>query len=330
MNFSPLVKHREELNKTKPALAFNGEDLTAWQTSARAKLIELIGLENFVACDLGFEIVGRVEKDGYTEYEYKIETEKNFFITSKFLIPTGAVNAPLAISLYGDNDDLEAAFGKEGFEDRDVCLTLVKKGYAVLALEMRSFGDCPGIASTRVPKGGNHRVTFNLCYRATMRANIIGRITVGERIFDIQRSIQAIGENFDCIDASNVTLLGNSGCGTVAFYCAAVDTRIKHVIASSGIAEWVDSLASAPVCSCFFIPYIANYFNPSDIAGLIAPRKLDMLSFSSDWWFTTESATSVFRKASAIYTAAGNKDGISLTKLEGEPLLYSSVVSEKI
>ena len=158
-----------------------------------------------------------------------------------------------------------------------------------------------------------------------MRASILGRITMGERVWDISRMIDAVASNFDNIDVDNITLIGNSGGGTLAYYAAAIDQRITTAVCSSGIAEWEDSIAKIAMCSCNFIPLIANSFKISDISGLIAPRNLKLLSYTNDYWFTVESAKSVYRSAASLYSAAGS-DKISFDVIEGDPLLTSSTV----
>lgn len=328
MNFSPIVKHREELAKINPLMAYSGGDFREWQKEAREKLNELLGVSNFVCCDLGFAILGKVEKDGYIEYEYKIESEKNFFISSKLLVPTSQNKSKLVISLYGDQVELDMALGAIESCDRDVCVSLVKKGYAVLALEMRNFDDCPAIKSTRVAPGEDIRPSWNQCYRATMRASILGRITVGERIFDIKRNIEAISMNFDMVDTTDITLIGNSGGATTAFYCAAIDERITRVVVSSGVAEWLDSVAKVAMCSCNFIPFIANYFNPGDIAALISPRKLDFIGYTGDTWFPYESLNSVYRRAESLFSVDGAGANVTLTKRDGDPIIKSSMLLE--
>ena len=323
MNFSPLVKNREVLAGKEPTMKYNGGDFTAWQTEARACLSELLGLDSFVAVDANVVINSAVEKNGYTQYNFTFTTEKDFNITAYLLVPA-VEKAPLLISLYGDSEDLNLAIGNASSEDRDTCVAACKAGYAVLALPIRNFDECPGTSSLRIPGSVDRKYlpTWNACYRATMRAVILARVTMGERVWDISRAIDAISASFESVDTSSVTLVGNSGAGTLAYYAAAIDTRITSAVCSSGIASWEDSIAKNDLCSCNFIPHIANFFKFGDIAGLIAPRKLAFLSYTNDLWYPTDSCERIYEAASELYATSGS-DAISMTTIDGDPLINS-------
>ena len=106
-----------------------------------------------------------------------------------------------------------------------------------------------------------------------MVAMLMGRTLIGERIWDISRAIDIL-EHFSEIDMERVAIIGNSGGGTVAFYAACMDERIKVVMPSCSVCTYKCSTTATRHCTCNYILGTAKYFDMGDLSCLIAPRKL--------------------------------------------------------
>ena len=322
MNFSPIIKNREVLINTKPACRYDSSlDFAVWQKEAREKLVELLGIDDFVACPEEFSLDSKTSSDAYDEYQFSIQSEYNYRFTATLRVPAGAAGKlPLAICLFGHSDDLSAAL--DGDSDRDLCAQALARGYCSLAVEQRDFDNCFAIKDVPVEEAFT-RTTWCACYRSSMRAAMLGRTTLGERVWDVMRAIDAVLSNFDMVDPAKISIMGNSGSATAAYYAAAVDERICAVAASSGVATWESSLATFSHCACNYIPGVANYFDMGDIGGLIAPRKLVLIGATEDKWYPVRGLRECFDYIEKAYSAAGASDKCKLIIKEGARRFYA-------
>lgn len=324
MNFSPILKNREFIKAITPALRYkNTDDLASWQAEARAKLSELLGLQYFTKCDPEFEIVSKEETASYTEYCFKIKSEDNFFFTSTIRVPVGkAGKIPVAICLKGHSDDLTAALSDNAELDRNMCTRALAEGYCAVAVETRNFNECFS-SHDIIPEEMNTRVTWCACYRSSMRALMLGRTTIGERVWDVMRVIDALVSNFDFIDENAICLIGNAGGATAAYYAAAIDERIAAVAVSGGVCSYEHSIIAANHCICNYIPNVVNYFEMGDVAGLIAPRGLSILTGNEDVLYPLEGVESAFELAKNVYSAANVADKCKLSVLDEANRFYA-------
>lgn len=279
-----------------------GQSLTQWQEEARAKLGELLGLP-FERCDEQFRIESERVCSEYTEYRLAYHTEAHFEIVACLRIPAGAPSGiPVVICLQGHSKGMHISLGEPRYEgdeqtikggDRDFAIQIVKKGYAALALEQRGFGECGG-----TEKGP-------ACYQVAMSAMLMGRTLIGERVWDISRSIDMLEAHFPQLDAKRVAIMGNSGGGTASIYAAAMDPRIAAAMPSCAMCGYMPSIGVQYHCSCNYIPGIMKYFDMGDLAGLIAPRPLVVVNGQNDTIFPIDSAKEQVAIARQYYALAG-------------------------
>lgn len=138
-----------------------------------------------------------------------------------------------------------------------------------------------------------------------MAALLYGRTMIGNRVFDVSRAIDVITKNFDFIDSDKIACMGNSGGGTATTYAAAIEKRIKVAMPSCAVCSFKDSIGAMKHCTCNFIPGIANYFDMSELCGLIAPRGLVIVSGAEDRSFPHKGVAETVEITKAYYEAAG-------------------------
>ncbi len=312
MNFSPMVKNYGIITNIVPEFRYDGKtDFKTWQKEARAKLSELIGIHKFEKCDPQFNIEYKTETDEYTEYRFTIQSEENYYFPSVLRVPRGATGKqPVMICLQGHTNGFHVSLGKPIYDedvedikegDRDFCVRAIKEGYCTVAVEMRNFGECMG-----KPGPGTN------CYESSMRAIMTGRTTVGERVWDIMRVIDALIEHFDIIDPNRICLMGNSGGGTATYYAACLEERICLAVPSCAVCSWDQSIAVKRHCACNYVPYIANYFDMGDMGGMIAPRKLIVVHGVTDVGFYKPGVDKSYDLIAKSYEVAGCPDNCYL------------------
>ena len=309
------INHKAAI-EISPSMRYDGnESFKAWQTRAKEKLRELLGideiLKNKPESD-SFNIEYVKEEDEYTEYRFTLSSEKGYYFPSVMRVPKGvSAPMPLCVTLQGHSTGMHISLGTPKFPndeisisggDRDFVRRALKEGFCAVAIEQRNFGECGGDEETGEPQ----------CTVSALAALISGRTTIGERAVDTSCVIDALLKNFDFIDENRIVLMGNSGGGTATYYTACLDERISLAMPSCAVCTYKDSIAAMHHCACNFIPNIAKYFDMGDLAGLIAPRKLVIVNGLNDKIFPNNGVLESFEVAKSLYAAAGVPDLVSL------------------
>lgn len=295
----PFEKENSILKKLEPSLRIKpDEELSVWQEKARKKLVQLLGLDLYESTGNALDIEYDKTFDDFREIRFTVETERDLKIPCHLLVPRNTSgDIPLMICLQGHSTGMHISLGRPKFEgdedtiagDRDFALQCVEQGFCALAMEQRGFGEMGGTPETH-------------CHEPSMAALLSGRTMMGARVWDVSRVIDCAIENFGSLfDKNKIYCMGNSGGGTATFYAAAVDTRIKAAMPSCAFCTFADSIGGMYHCQCNFVPNVARYFDMSDVAGLIAPRPLVIVSGQLDKIFPIDFAKSEFAKVEELY-----------------------------
>jgi len=319
--FDPQKWHIELMENSSPELAYReGEDYWVWQREARNVLEKLLGLPfKKVEANLRIEFEG--ETESFIEKRFVFTSEGNVDVLCHLLVPkSGHGPYPLIICLQGHSKGMHISLGRPKYPgdeqtiaggDRDFAIQAVREGYAALTIEQRCFGERGG-----TPDGPN-------CYQSTMSALLLGRTTIGERVWDVSRAIDVIEKYFPEIDSSRIGCMGNSGGGTITYYAACLDERIAIAMPSCAVCTYIDSIGSIHHCSCNYIPGICKYFEMGDLGGLIAPRPLVVVAGKEDPIFPIEGVKKSFERIKELYRAAGVENNCRLVIGEGGHRFYA-------
>lgn len=302
---NPVKTVLEHTKKVVPQMRYNGGDFKKWQQKAQEKLKELLGLP-FTKCDDLFCIEFEKQHEDYREIRFTFQSEEGYFVPCHLLIPNGA-EEPLSVvlCLQGHSTGMHISLGRAKYPgdeaiisggDRDFAIGALKKGFCAITIEQRAMGEC-GSKEDGAPN----------CHVSTMANLLIGRTTIGERVWDVSRTIDVIEKYFPIINKDNIICLGNSGGGTTTFYASCLEKRIKTAIVSCAFASFDDSISAMYHCTCNFVPNIRKYFDMGDLAGLIAPRNLIIVTGEKDSIFPVESAKSCFEITKELYSHTKGK-----------------------
>ena len=314
-------QYEVELFKNEiPRMRYTEGDFATWQKEARAKLWELLGLDNFT---YGDEVVIEYTKENtdFVEHRMLIETERGYYTPCHLLIPKRVTRPPLTICLSGHGGGMHVALGRAKCEKDEIALSewehramaprSIREGRAALVVESRSFGECSleGYGTS--------------CTEAAKIALLLGRTVLGEKVWDCMRILDVITARFPEIDYSDIVCTGNSGGGTATFYLAAIDERITAAMPSCSVCTFEESIAAKRHCMCNYIPGIRRYFEMGDMAGLIAPRLFIMAAGKQDPGFYMKGSYDAYEQALTAYTAAGCPERCCLEVDEGGHLNYA-------
>lgn len=311
------------IKKIKPLLKYKeGDDLEAWRNTAKSKLWELMGMDKFINVEPGFMITQEIDMGEYKEIYFTFQSEEGYYPFCCMVLPAVTTKPlPLAICLQGHTKGMHISLGKakypgdeEQFKngDRDFAVRAIKEGYAALCIEQRGFGVC----------GGDE--TGTRCHIHTMANLLVGRTTIGERVWDVMKALDVVLCQFsEYIDSDRILCMGNSGGGTTTYYAACLDERIKYAMPSCSICSYDDSIASIDHCTCNFIPHIREYFDMGDLGGLIAPKYLVIVSGKEDDIFPIEASRDTFRTIKRFYEIMGKEENATHVIGEGGHRFYA-------
>ena len=298
--------HATQMGKLKPALAYDeSKDYSAWKAQIATKLCELTGIDLIAenACEPNLTVEEDIMMDGYRRIRFVFYSEIDAMVPCYLLIPdTNKEKYPLMITLQGHTTGMHISLGIEKYPGDEeystnsaFALQAVENGYAALCIEQRSMGERrpPDIADR----------AHNCCFQ-THNAFMLGRTTIGERVWDISRAIDLMA-SFPQIDTGKIGITGNSGGGTASFYAACLDERIKVAAPSCAFCPYKDSIMAMLHCGCNYIPSAYRYFEMEDLSCLIAPRTLICVNGEKDPIFPYEAAKRAFDTVKRIYAREG-------------------------
>jgi len=302
--------HELLIKKTKPKLSFDKNvDYPVWQRELKAKFIELSGLDLIAenACDPQLEIVSKVQKDGYQQIRFEFYSEIGERVPCYLLIPDGDKEKyPVAITQQGHSFGFHISIGefkneqeKAQYGHEDLAVQAVRRGFIALAIENRGMGER---MATRV-----NRESSVICRFASVTALSLGRTLIAERVWDVMRAIDMLS-NFPQCDLDKILITGQSGGGTLSYYAACVDERIKLSVPSCAFSPYKTSILDIIHCNCNYIPSAYRYFEMQDLAALIAPKRLILVNGEKDDIFPIEGVKEGFKEVKSIYELCGAAD----------------------
>jgi len=321
---SPHAYIIEKTAAIVPSMRWDGnENFSLWQNRCRIKLTELLGLP-FQKCDDKFRIEYELSHDTFDETRFVFQSEEGFFVPCHYWKPKNFGGPlPLVVCLQGHSKGMHLSMGRPKYPgdeesikggDRDFAVRVIKEGYCALVMEQRCFGELGG-----TEKGPD-------CHASSMAALLIGRTLIGERVWDVQRAIDAVLKNFSSeIDKTKIVCMGNSGGGTTAFFASCLEPRIGYSMPSSYFCSFDDCIGAMTHCVCNYIPNIRLFFDMGDLAGLIAPRPLVVVSGITDTIFPQPGVQKVFREAQRLYAGARATGKLELVVGDGGHRFYADL-----
>jgi acetyl esterase/lipase len=135
-------------------------------------------------------------------------------------------------------------------------------------------------------------------------ALMLGETLLGWRVWDALRAVDFLETRTEVAPA-RIAMMGISGGGTITLYAAALDERIRAAVLSCSFCTFRDSIFSVAHCIDNYVPGILNWFEASDLAGLIAPRFLFAENGLDDAIFPAPGVRVALADSERIFAAQG-------------------------
>jgi dienelactone hydrolase len=294
-----------------PSLTFSGGELEAWRARLRPAVRERLALDRPVPAPLEPRMLWRRERPEGLVEKVQFTVEPGLDAVAYLGFPSGVEPPyPCVICLQGHSTGMHVSLGVdrstelEGIDvrgDRDIAVQAMRRGFAVLCLEQRGFGE----------RGDHGHERFNSCHRPALSALLQGRTLLGDRVFDVDRAIDYLCTRRE-IDPARIGAVGNSAGGTASLYAAALLPRVSFAIPSSCFSRFAASWAARYFCACGYVPRMMEIADLSDIVGLAAPKPMVLALGRLDRGLPIEDTRRAFAQVERIYAAAGASDRVRL------------------
>ncbi len=313
-SFNANMCHERILNNINPSLAFNeNADYESWKVQVKEQFIKLLG-DMPEKVDLNIRVEYEREEADFIERRIVFDVEENCSVPCHLLLPkTGQAPYPTVICLQGHSTGMHISMGRRIYPNdnrffgpekaNDFGLQAIKEGYAALVMEQRGFGERK---STQEAVKGD-----TTCDHDAKVAALLGRTLIGERIWDVSRAIDML-ETIPEVDKDRIGLMGHSGGGTATYYAAAYEPRIKAAMPAGSVCSFDKSIGIMGHCGCNYIPNMIKYFDMGEIASMIAPRGLVVVTGDEDPIFLLDGVHKVFNVVEGIYEKEGAADKCNL------------------
>ncbi len=291
--------------------ARNRSEFVSWQSSFRARLRQVLGIERIQSQLRDFEPVSKqVHEEDMGDYllqRWILWVEPTVplpFLVLKPQRTTGPL--PLVITPHGHSkntelyagiyhDEEEHASIAEG--ERDIAVQAVREGYIAIAPTTRAFGE----TRTREDRDLDR---VHSCRIQLLHDLLVGRTPIGDRVWDMSRLIDWAFGSLP-VDPRRVAMTGNSGGGTISVFAPACDERITVAAPASYFCTFEGSIGTIYHCECNYVPGMLNLGEMHDVAGLIAPRPFIAIAGREDPIFPIDEVRFAFERLEAIYDVAG-------------------------
>ena len=297
-----------------PKLRYDyNEDFTKWQKRAKEKLTDLLGLPLIKPAEDMFSVTEEYEKDGLSFMKFTFQSEEGYFVPCCMVKKPGLKEkAPLVICLQGHTTGMHISLGEFIFPrdaksiecGQQFAIDAAREGAVAIAIEQRYMG-IQGYKDMR-GRPACIAASEDMDANQAIPSLLIGRVPIGERVWDVSRTIDmALCHFSDLFDENKIICLGNSGGGTATFYASCLEERIALSVPSCAVCTFEESIMAMNHCICNYVPNIRKYFDMGDLGALIAPRKAVVVCGDEDPIFPLPGVKKCLELMEKAYAHAG-------------------------
>lgn len=311
--------------------AFQGETpqaLEEWQAQFQDALSQLLGLNGRISLQIPHaQKLHSTDKGAYFEEKYALDVGDSL-APLYLLIPKTEPPYMPVLAFHGHGSGVQLILGNDLDEiqtrekrasDDNYAQLLAEEGYFVGALEQRGFGE-------RVTAQVNEN-SQNSCRHLAFEYMLNGRSLLGERLRDAMLAINFLQQRGDIIFDS-LASVGFSGGGTTAMFLSALDDRIQSTIVASYFCSFKQSILGVPHCECNYVPGILELAEMGEIAALIAPRNLSILTGENDPIFPIAGVCEQIKTVERAYQVMNAEESCTLIVHDGAHTFRHDLASE--
>jgi dienelactone hydrolase len=310
-------------------------DLAAWQSTARARVLERLFYQP-APVPQAAEVIRREDHGEYVQEYLTFQTTPDIRVPAYVLVPKAArLPAPGIVALHchggfyvwGKEKLIESdhehsqltAYKQELYHGRSIASELARRGYVVIVIDAFYWGERRMVldddpASYREPSRMTTEDVANVNRRSQRGEELVARSLFtagitwpGVALWDDIRTVDYLASRPE-VDPARLACVGLSMGGYRSFLLAALDPRIKVAVDVGWMASMAAQIKRHVVNTIGFSFHIAGlyrYLDLPDLAALIAPRALMVINGSKDTLFEPRGVNAAFEKIEACFRKAG-------------------------
>ncbi len=303
----------------------------AWQAQARAKLAELTGYAATrpipeVTIQKGEVAVG----DGIVRHSVYLRIRPDTDLPVHLVYRPGLTQpAPVFLHLAGSTSGVHLGWGEAKVPidhqriaiGADMARQAAQRGYLAVSIEQIGYGE----------RGERHlaKPSPNRTIDAANHLLLLGRTLMGDGAGDVSAALDWLLSGIGPLtaDPDRIFLFGHSAGGTLAQYAAALDVRIRGVLASGSVGPVRQTIgARGAGGGDGIVPGLLNWFDTPDLIALVAPRVFVGLSGDRDHIFPASGIETVVDQARPFFALCGAADRVQAISVVG-PHQYHAAAS---
>jgi hypothetical protein len=280
--------------------------MTTEVETPRQELYGLLGDLPSRSQPIDVQRIGEDERDGYVLERLVLNLNGIEGVPAYFVRPKDG-QEPLPVILYNHAHGGDYILGKDELLDgRNVLQrppyadALTKLGYAALCIDTWAFGERRGRSEGEI-------------FREMLWS---GQVMWGMMVFDSLRALDYLESRPD-VDSARIGTLGLSMGSTMAWWLAALDTRVKVCIDICCLTDFEALIAHRSLeghSVYYFVPRLLKHFTTAQINALIAPRPHLSLAGIFDPLTPPDGLDRIDAALRKVYTAAGATDAWRLSR----------------
>jgi dienelactone hydrolase len=238
------------------------------------------------------QISGRIEHADYSIEKVALETMPGYYLGGNLyrpLHPTGKVPAVLTPHGHWTYGRLE---NSDGYSGPALGINLARQGYVAFAYDMAGYND-----------------TLQTEHRFTSPTYQLWSFTpLGLQLWNSIRALDFVA-SLPEVDSRRIAVAGASGGGTQAFLLAAVDSRVRAAAPVNMV-----SFIMQGGCQCENAPGLRIGTSNVEIAAMMAPRPMLLVSATGDW--TRNVPREEYPAIRSIYALYKQPDNLSVVQFQ--------------
>ena len=253
---------------------------------------------------------GETERDGYVLETWDLDLNGIENVPAYVARPrsvSGRVPAVLFNHSHGGGykiGKLEFVDGRSYLQPTPYAKELTDRGYIALCIDHWVFGERSHTSESDMFKA--------MLWR--------GQVLWGMMVYDSLRALDFLVERSD-VDSRRIATLGMSMGSTMAWWLAALDTRVKATVDINCLTDFHTLLAKKALSLhgvYYFVPNLLNRFTTAQINALIAPRAHLGLAGLRDALTPVEGLDIIDGELQKVYAAAGHPERWKLLRYDVE------------
>lgn len=288
-----------------PQYSFNAktyEEYLEWKEEALPMVYDLVGIgkERIKLNNSNVDIVEREEIDGLTRYKIYIDSNYGVSVPCYMFIPeNNGEKLPAVLVPSGLGEGIIQTSGQVESYQNGNAKFLAEKGFVTLTCENRGFGELGHVDYMRI----------------NANALLIGKTYYGISLEDQQFALDFLASR-KVVDKNKIGVAGVSFGGAMSMYLAVIDERIKTAVVMGYLSQHKNAFTNGDHSPISNIPNLITYFEMSDIASLIAPKKVLYSNGEYDG-FKSKEAAGVLLKIQEAYTLLNTTNNVRYVEHKG-------------